>query len=209
MSRTVEIFNKYTGEVYYTSKGLVIEQLDVRYKQEELQADQLPVRVQRLFRAIKRVAEEKKLYIEWSNPVDFFKEMGTYYTPMKSLHMIDDELGYTRDNCVWLTHAQVDERIKVTYKGEEMLLSKASELCGVPLSTLRRRHIRGLTGKRLFNAASADILNKIPDRYHLIGTQPCGLRSVICSHCSEIYTIADKDILAGNFPCNCNKGASK
>jgi hypothetical protein len=89
---------------------------------------------------------------EWSDFVTFLTDMGTRPTPRHELDRVDNDKGYSKDNCRWITHRQNlnnkrTNRI-VTYLGRSMIIAEWAEEIGVNYRTLNNRINRGWSTER-------------------------------------------------------------
>lgn len=96
---------------------------------------------------------------EWLESYDsFLRDMGQKPSQKHSLDRIDNEAGYSKDNCRWaLISEQVISRrdtIKVLYKGEITSLSGAARMAGVNVSTAKGQRRRGLPIDKIIKGAT-------------------------------------------------------
>jgi len=86
--------------------------------------------------------------VEWENSFEtFIRDMGPRPTSSHSIDRIDVNGNYEKSNCKWSTRQEQalnrrNNRI-VSYKGEQMPLSKACEMAGINYSSALRRLDRG------------------------------------------------------------------
>lgn len=102
--------------------------------------------------------ENKKAFFEWAFANGY--EIGL------SLDRIDNDKGYSPENCRWatLTVQGNNKRTnrKITINGETHTISEWARIAGVLKTTLRERIQRGWTGERL--------LMKTSEKKHKFGT---------------------------------------
>lgn len=72
------------------------------------------------------------------------------------LDRIDNQKGYSKENCRWATRKQNSSNTRrsvfVEYDGQRMTLAEIEELTGLHHSTISRRLKRGLVGEDLFKS---------------------------------------------------------
>lgn len=89
----------------------------------------------------------------WLDIEVFIQDMGEDPKGLQ-LDRIDNDKGYSKENCRWVTRTQNGRNkrnnIFVCYEGRSITLSEASELTGIRAETLGRRQKKGLTNKELF-----------------------------------------------------------
>lgn len=83
---------------------------------------------------------------DWSIFENFLADMGE--RPEKtSLDRINNELGYSKENCRWSTALEQNNNTKIVtfveYQGRKVSISELSRLTGIPRSTLQKRNARG------------------------------------------------------------------
>ena len=91
----------------------------------------------------------------WRNSFEaFFDDMGPRPSNKHSIDRIDNDKGYSPENCRWATNitqsVNRSTTVFVDYKGESVSLSEAARRCGVSRSTMRDRYMSGLRGADLF-----------------------------------------------------------
>jgi hypothetical protein len=76
---------------------------------------------------------------EWKLFENFYQDMGEK-PEGQSLERIDNNLGYSKQNCVWATRKQQSRNrnnvIKLVVEGQEKFLYQISDETGIPLKTL-------------------------------------------------------------------------
>jgi hypothetical protein len=90
----------------------------------------------------------------WFNYLNFLADMGEQ-PPGKTLDRIDNNKGYSPDNCRWATpkEQQRNQRNtrKVTIEGKEYLAIELAELAGKKTDTIVKRANQGLTYKEVID----------------------------------------------------------
>ncbi len=83
----------------------------------------------------------------------FYEDMGPRPAGM-SVDRIDNDKGYSPENCRWATVSEQAQNTSkntiVEYNGESMALAEAARRSGVKRGTIKARIERGLTGARVF-----------------------------------------------------------
>ena len=91
---------------------------------------------------------------EWEDYRAFLRDMGRRPSPKHSIERIDNDKGYSKENCIWATmRTQINNRrttIFVTISGCRLPLSEACELTGIPYDCARGRKERGWPQERWF-----------------------------------------------------------
>lgn len=84
----------------------------------------------------------------WSIFENFFSDMG-HNPPGLTLDRIDNNLGYSKENCRWVARKDQMRNTRsnhlVMFRGVSMPIMAASELSGIPHTCLYQRSARGLT----------------------------------------------------------------
>lgn len=79
----------------------------------------------------------------WMDPAAFIADMGLRPTNRHTIERVNNELGYSPENCVWATyHAQHRNKrtnINVEYNGQTMCLKDAAKAAGLNYSTVCKR----------------------------------------------------------------------
>jgi hypothetical protein len=93
---------------------------------------------------------------EWLDVRVFVTDMYPSYQEGLSLERVENNKGYSKDNCVWATRGQQANNTRSnlvidTPKGK-MTLAQASKLYNINRSTLKSRYLLGMTGEKLVNS---------------------------------------------------------
>jgi len=95
---------------------------------------------------------------EWMDINSFIRDMGERPSKNHSIDRIDNEKGYSKDNCRWATLIQQArnkrDTVFITYKGETKSLSDWAEFKGVKRGTMYMRKRRGYTVDEIINGKS-------------------------------------------------------
>jgi hypothetical protein len=117
----------------------------------------------------------------------FMTDMGSRPSPKHTIDRVNNNLGYSPDNCEWRTRTeQVRNRrntIMIVYQDREMSLAEACEIAGVPLR---------VASSRLRNGMAADLVLSQPIKKQR-GHTPN--RTVV--YCGETMLLAAACKLAG------------
>lgn len=86
---------------------------------------------------------------------NFFEDMGLKPTKKHSLDRINNNLGYSPDNCRWATLVEQARNKtinrKIVVDGKEILLIDYAEVIGIAFGTLAHRYRKGLRGADLIS----------------------------------------------------------
>jgi hypothetical protein len=89
----------------------------------------------------------------WRNSFEaFISDMGLKPTPKHSIDRVNNDLGYSPDNCRWATIAEqtrnrggLRRNRLVTIQGKTMCMADAAKFTGLPIKTIHNRLNRGLS----------------------------------------------------------------
>lgn len=104
-----------------------------------------------ILRRVKSRESYKKVGIceEWENDYKAFREwaLNNGYDDSLTIDRIDNEKGYTPENCRWVTlKGQANNRknnVVVKYEGRSFTLSQLAEYVGLSASTIKQRYEAG------------------------------------------------------------------
>lgn len=81
----------------------------------------------------------------WRDFVRFYKDMGGTYKRGLTLERVDNSMGYSKENCKWVTwneqRKNKSNNIVIEYNGKKYILEELSKLSGIHRETLRHRII--------------------------------------------------------------------
>lgn len=96
--------------------------------------------------------------VRWQKFENFYADMFPTYTEGKSIDRINNDKGYSQQNCRWATmKEQINNRRNtrfITHNGETKSVSEWASLHGLAVSVLGQRFKRGDKGERLFRPLS-------------------------------------------------------
>jgi len=85
---------------------------------------------------------------------NFYADMGPRPTPQHSIDRIDNNLGYSPENCRWATQLEQQNNRRtthqVTYNGKTLTLLEWSKETGIPVKLLRSRYQQGMPIEDVF-----------------------------------------------------------
>lgn len=88
------------------------------------------------------------------SPANFLEDMGHKPTPDHELDRIDNDKGYSKENCRWATRSQNDRNrrsnVALEINGVTRLLCEWAEITGVRADTAKHRMRNGWTPERAF-----------------------------------------------------------
>lgn len=112
---------------------------------------------------------------EWKNSFDcFMNDMGYAPSEKYSLDRIDNNKGYCKENCRWVTFdVQAKNRgsfnILITYNNKTMVLKDWAREYGVEYTVLRRRLKRGLSFEKAISEDPNDRLHTYNEKTQTVG----------------------------------------
>jgi hypothetical protein len=119
----------------------------------------------------------------WQTFENFLADMGKKPSRRHSIDRINNDIGYFKDNCRWVTQVvQVRNRrntIVVEHNGQRKALADWADELGVRPQFLQQRYIRGLRSPELFSATF----------------------SATCLICREPFTSRRRDAKYCSVPC--------
>jgi len=91
----------------------------------------------------------------WLNSFEaFYEDMGPRPTPKHTLERLDNNLGYSPDNCVWATQTQQAQNkrttIRITFQGKTLCLAEWSRILNIGYLTLLGRLRAGWPVEKAF-----------------------------------------------------------
>lgn len=100
-----------------------------------------------------------KVSDEWKLYENFKKDMGDRPTPKHQIDRKDSNLGYSKENCHWVTALDNNRNrsttVFVEYGDKRITLKELSEITGVPYHALFYRYQAGDRGERLSRPSQA------------------------------------------------------
>jgi hypothetical protein len=83
----------------------------------------------------------------WHSVENFISDLSPSHRPGLSLERVDNDLGYSPENCVWATAVQQQRNKRnnrlVSYLGKLISLAEACEIAGLPYHPVHKRLRRG------------------------------------------------------------------
>jgi hypothetical protein len=94
----------------------------------------------------------------WRNSFEaFYRDMGPRPTPKHTVERIDNDKGYSKDNCCWATRTEQMRNMSrnhlITFNGRTQCLQEWADELGMNKATLRKRLRRGWPIERAFTKA--------------------------------------------------------
>lgn len=101
----------------------------------------------------------------WSNSFEnFLDDMGLMPTPKHTVERINNNKGYSPDNCVWATLKEqaknTSKTIRVEYNGKTQLMEDWAKEFDMPVRNLYKRYHKGKRGDALFFKGNYSIKQK-------------------------------------------------
>lgn len=96
---------------------------------------------------------------EWKNDFLSFYQwaMSNGYSDVLTIDRIDNEKGYSPENCRWTTHSEQQcnrtNNVFVVYKGKKITLSELSQLTNIPYKKLHYQKTSALRKKGCFDVS--------------------------------------------------------
>lgn len=89
-----------------------------------------------------------KVCSRWTNFINFYKDMGNRPSDLFQLDRRDNDLGYTPENCHWVTRCANARNkrgtLKISFQGRIMPIAEVAEIVGLQYQTLRWRINHGI-----------------------------------------------------------------
>lgn len=83
----------------------------------------------------------------WKNSTNFLNDMKSSWRPGLTLNRIDNDKGYSRENCTWATRLEQNNNTRrnryITYKGITKTLMQWSRIFNINRRTLAQRLNKG------------------------------------------------------------------
>ena len=93
--------------------------------------------------------------IAWESFVSFKADMEIGYKKGLTLERIDNNAGYSKENCRWATRKENNNNkrsnIVLEFKGKKMTAAYWAEYLGIPFDVLRSRYYRGFPIEKILN----------------------------------------------------------
>lgn len=80
----------------------------------------------------------------WLDFQNFYADMIDTYQPGLTIERVDNALGYSPDNCIWADRMTQAQNMRTVIKVKGLSLSQYALSRGIPKSTARYKHKRGL-----------------------------------------------------------------
>lgn len=91
--------------------------------------------------------KDRKPEERWHSFTNFLNDMGPRPTPEHTLERVDNNKGYSKDNCVWATvlaqQNNKETNVKVRFEGVDYTISTLAKKVGMNYAKLRHRLMRG------------------------------------------------------------------
>jgi hypothetical protein len=93
---------------------------------------------------------------EWVSDFEaYVRDLGPKPSPSHTVERRDNNLGYSKENCYWATRKQqmanTRRSVTVPFDGRRVSMEEASQLSGIPYSTIRSRRRLGWPDDRLLS----------------------------------------------------------
>lgn len=94
---------------------------------------------------------------EWVKSFEvFYQDMGPRPTPKHQIERVDNNKGYSADNCKWATRSEqmLNRRARtVTIDGQVYLIREIAKVAGTSISTVHRRLRQGFNDEHLLDCS--------------------------------------------------------
>lgn len=88
-----------------------------------------------------------KVHPDWYSFINFYRDMGARPTDSHSLHRINNDLGYSKENCKWALPAEqmnaTSRNLVVDIGDQKLTLAELSRTTGIEYRCLHARVVRG------------------------------------------------------------------
>lgn len=88
-----------------------------------------------------------KLCDRWSTFTAFWEDLGKHWKPGLTIERLDNDLGYTPENCMWVTYKENQQNKRNTkqfsYKGKKQSVKAWARHFGIPKNTAYYRITHG------------------------------------------------------------------
>ncbi len=105
--------------------------------------------------------------VEWEDLNVFLKDMGPRPSKRHSIDRIDNEKGYSKENCRWATLIEQKNNTrknrKITYKGETKTVAQWAKVLNVSANLIHLRLLYGFSGAQLFKPSCRLTPNEIKE----------------------------------------------
>lgn len=92
-----------------------------------------------------------KVCDKWQAYEGFFEDMSAGYEDNLTLDRIDNDKGYTPENCRWATQKEQQNHrrnnLRVDYNGQSVTLAQYAVITGTPYSRVYKRYKKGVEKK--------------------------------------------------------------
>lgn len=101
----------------------------------------------------------------WEIFVNFHNDMGNAYKKGLTLERKNNNLGYSKDNCIWITPKQQNKNmrtnVRIQYKGKYLMPEELSKLINLLPTTIYNRKRKGWSDERIISTPTiARCINK-------------------------------------------------
>lgn len=112
----------------------------------------------------------------YKNVEEFYNDVGDKPSVNHSIDRINGKIGYMVGNCRWATHSEQQQNTKsnfnIEFNGETRCATEWSRICGIPVTTLKRRIIRGwsIIDSLMKPVDTSCYSKKLKEKYEIICT---------------------------------------